>query len=79
MINITITRKTNGLNEDKPNDFSVEASDLGLHHFWPKLIATTLGNQRPFIGCHQEFRDGDLCWIDYQQEFGSARLRIWND
>lgn len=74
----TVTAETFGLTSVSTQTggrFIVEASTLGLPPGeFPKAIATTLGNGRPFIA---QFADADS--VRYRQEAGTIGLEILND
>jgi len=61
--------------------FDACASDIGLRPgtYWPDKIETDMGNSLPFIELYTHIEDGDLHYVDYLQELGCLRLRIYND
>jgi hypothetical protein len=67
--------------QHEPGRYSAEASDLRWPvGRWPRYPATTLGNGCPFIIFRvEEDEIGGVRWVDYIQDRGCLRLRVFND
>lgn len=71
---------SNIIYEYEPHRFSVDATALGWGPGqWPHALPTNMGNCRPLLFERMEVRDDDLLWVDYLQDDGCMRLRIYND
>lgn len=68
------------IRELEAHKFGVDASDLGwAPGYWPHSIRTNMGNGQVMFAQHTENLVPDLLWVDYYQELGCIRLRVYND
>jgi hypothetical protein len=60
----------------------VEASTLGLRAGdWPERLSVhpKVGNGQPLVRDNAEFNDGELQAVNYRQQWGVLRVRVFND
>ena len=69
----------NNVVEREPHYYEAEASTLGLPPgVWPKTIPCNIGNKQPLVRTSRNNGE-DVLYVNYVQQFGCVKIRIFND